>query len=826
MPGQTNPEQIAEAMYRTLLRDLDYAEAPDISALETELEKEGKLAAFQDLCRAEYKEEWRKIRNGSRKLAHSSTILHRLDPGTYAATDTWLNMVNARSSRRLSVEDLVERLFDLCEMRRRGKTFAFIVDEIDQYVAPGGERLETLCAVVEQFGKESLERLKAGRIPGPAWMIVTAQEKLQDVYNRLGAGRIDLPKLQDRFKHQIDLSSAGIREVAARRVLRKKESQEPMLRKLFRERGASLMRNVRLERCSRRTEFDEDQFIRFYPYLPHLVDLSIDIMAGIRLHPNAPGDVEGSNRTIVKQCFEMLVSDRTRLADQPVGVLVSIDRIYALVEANIPPETQKDILDIRQRFDHDEDHPLMAGAVAKALCLMEFARTDLPRTTTNIAALLVERVTEGPPTLAVAEILHQMKEAQFVRETEDGWKLRGFDELRRAAATLKGLNNALGTVNPRLPGWRNDLMQVVKKLLARVLTWYTRPLHEFNAAVARSLEEIVWALDHLSANILAHDRLSLDMVALEGRLALSEKRNAILAESMQEQIDLLHEQVQALVGLNPEVPAGRMKTEWHKARENSRFYLDMGSASTRTAYVVGLFGTGRRYVNELMLRHIGERAKYFRDTILLHPGPTPMIYSGHATMKHVSRLQYPPEITSRILESVKSGFADLIFVYRHPLDSLLTNWVWWRTHLRDKRMIAGLSQIYKNTDDLCADLERNISEFEAFAEGDPDFFAGLPGPRFLSFAEFVEETELHLQSATLALRLEDFMIDPFKEFSRIVEVMSVDLDLSLLRVAPPRTGPYGYLAIKDKVPRFRDFIDGLNAETKRRIENIGYKVDV
>jgi hypothetical protein len=178
------------------------------------------------------------------------------------------------------------------------------------------------------------------------------------------------------------------------------------------------------------------------------------------------------------------------------------------------------------------------------------------------------------------------------------------------------------------------------------------------------------------------------------------------------------------------------------------------------------------------------------------------------------------------LESVKSGFADLIFVYRHPLDSLLTNWVWWRTHLRDKRMIAGLSQIYKNTDDLCADLERNISEFEAFAEGDPDFFAGLPGPRFLSFAEFVEETELHLQSATLALRLEDFMIDPFKEFSRIVEVMSVDLDLSLLRVAPPRTGPYGYLAIKDKVPRFRDFIDGLNAETKRRIENIGYKVDV
>jgi hypothetical protein len=134
--------------------------------------------------------------------------------------------------------------------------------------------------------------------------------------------------------------------------------------------------------------------------------------------------------------------------------------------------------------------------------------------------------------------------------------------------------------------------------------------------------------------------------------------------------------------------------------------------------------------------------------------------------------------------------------------------------------------VYKNRDDLYDDLERNFPEFKAFAEGDPDFFAALAGPRFLSFAEFVEETELHLRSATLTLRLEDFMIDSFKEFSRIVDVMSVDLDLSGLSVAPPRAKPYGYLTVKDKVPRFRNFIDGLDAETKRRIEKIGYDVTV
>jgi len=406
------------------------------------------------------------------------------------------------------------------------------------------------------------------------------------------------------------------------------------------------------------------------------------------------------------------------------------------------------------------------------------------------------------------------------------------DELRRATAALEGLRNAVGTVNRRPPGWHNHLIQLAKKLLARLLTWYTRPLHEFHASVSRSLEEIVRALDHVSMSLVtAVDHLSMNMVALEGRLAQSEKRRAAVAESMQEQLELLHEQVKALVSLqrttNPDAPASRMETDWDKrACESSRFDIDMDVGSDRTVYVIGLFGSGRSYLTELMLHNIGERGKYVRDTIRLHPGPTPMIYSGHATMKYVSRAQYLPSVMTRILESVRSGFADLIFLYRHPLDSLLTNWIWWRTYLHDHRMIKGISQVYKSSDDLCADLEKNFVEFKSFAEGDPGFFAAAPGRPFLSFPEFVEETELHLQSATLALRLEDFMIDPFKEFSRIVEVILGDRDLSRVRLAHPRTKPYGYLAVQEKVPRFRSFIDLLDTDTKRRIEKIGYKLTV
>jgi hypothetical protein len=276
--------------------------------------------------------------------------------------------------------------------------------------------------------------------------------------------------------------------------------------------------------------------------------------------------------------------------------------------------------------------------------------------------------------------------------------------------------------------------------------------------------------------------------------------------------------------LSPREQMQRVRAKFYRHLVGGRWIIPR-KGNDRTAYVIGLFGTGRWYINEVMLQNIGSRAKYFLDEIRFHPGPTSMIYTGHATIKHVSHFQALPAVTSRILDAVRSRFADLIFIYRHPLDSLLTNWIWWRIYLRDNWMVPGISRMYKNRDDLCADLEQNFSEFKAFAAGDPDFYAALPGPRFLSFPEFVEETELFLESATLTLRLEDFMIDPAKEFSKIVQVMAVDLDLSRLQLAPPLTKPYGYLAVKEKVPRFRDFITELDAQTKRRIERIGYRVE-
>ncbi len=418
-----NTERIAELMYTVLLRQLDYAEDYTIAELELELESEGRLAKFIARCGEKYGE-WRMVRKGASNFDRASAILHELDQSTYPAPDSWSRSVSSKHAD-ISVGKLVERAFDLFARRRPGKALAFVIDEVGQYVARSADKIEDLRAVVEQFGKVGKTLLKAKKIPAPCWIVVTSQEKLDEVVSALESKRVELAKLQDRFKFHVDLAPSDIREVATKRVLAKTAAAVPVLRALYRESQGQLNAAVRLERTARKTDVTEDDFVQFYPYPPHFVELSIGIMSGIRLQPGAPRHYGGSNRTIIKQAYEMLVSERTALAAQPVGTLVTLDKIFELVEGNLSSEKRTDIHDITERFKGDPAG--WEARVAKAVCLLEFVR-DLPRTEANVAACLVDAVGTPAPLAQVKAAIERLHGAQFVRNSEDGWKLQTAQE--------------------------------------------------------------------------------------------------------------------------------------------------------------------------------------------------------------------------------------------------------------------------------------------------------------------------------------------------------------------------------------------------------------
>ena len=184
---------------------------------------------------------------------------------------------------------------------------------------------------------------------------------------------------------------------------------------------------LRLERTARRTEISEADFVQFYPYPPHYIDLCIGIMSGIRLQPGAPRHYGGSNRTIIKQAYEMLVSDRTAFATKAIGALVTLDKVFELVEGNLSNERRTDIHEVSQRFKDDAEDKGWALRVAKVICLLEFVR-DLPRTEANIASFLTDEVGKPAPIKEVQAAVKRLNAAQFIRSTEEGWKLQTAQE--------------------------------------------------------------------------------------------------------------------------------------------------------------------------------------------------------------------------------------------------------------------------------------------------------------------------------------------------------------------------------------------------------------
>jgi hypothetical protein len=419
-------ERITEVMYTVLLREFDYAEDFDIAELEIELEDEGLLEEFIQRCESRFGLPWSTIRKGAQKISRASAVLHEMDPSTYPEADSWAKSI-ATKQVDVTIGRFVDRVFELSSRRRPDKALIFIIDEVGQYVARSADKIEDLRALMEQLGKESKNRVKARTAISPVWVVVTSQEKLDEVVASIDSKRVQLARLQDRFKYRVDLAPADIREVATKRVLAKKEEAYPVLEDLYQRSAGLLSSACRLERTSRRCTISEEDFIQFYPYLPHFVELSIDIMSGIRLQPGAPKHLGGSNRTIIKQAYEMLVSDRTQMADRPIGSLVTLDLIFELVEGNLSTEKQKDISDIVQRFKDDPEDEGWASRVAKAICLLEYVR-DLPRTEQNIAAFLVEEVGKPAPLPQVKAALSRLVDAKFVRNTEEGYKLQTAQE--------------------------------------------------------------------------------------------------------------------------------------------------------------------------------------------------------------------------------------------------------------------------------------------------------------------------------------------------------------------------------------------------------------
>lgn len=416
---RTASERLTEIMYRALLRTLGYAEDFDLAELEITLEGDKRLADFEKAFEKIHGQPWVKRRQLGLAINEASAVMHQLDKKTYSSPDSYA-VATGKGRADIDPNRLARRAFELAERRASKKALIFIVDEVGQFVSRSVDKMLDLQAIIQAMGVEGKNRTEKREAVSPFWIVVTSQEKLNEVVTALDSKKIELARLQDRFRITVDLRQADIAEVTAQRVLSKNKSAQEHLGKLFDANTGRIKDCCRLERTARNLDITRAEFSRLYPYLPYQIELSIDIVAGLRMRRGAHRHVGGSNRTIIKQAQQMMIHDRTKLGEAPIGTLVTLDRVYELLEAGnlLPTEVSQEIANVSTRL---KKSPL-AVQVVKAIALLESVK-DLPRTAHNIAVVLHPAVDADPLRTDVEAALKELESAQFIRNTDEGYKL-------------------------------------------------------------------------------------------------------------------------------------------------------------------------------------------------------------------------------------------------------------------------------------------------------------------------------------------------------------------------------------------------------------------
>ncbi len=401
-------QMLTEIMYRQLLEHLGYAADLDLAELEITLEGEGRLDEFKAAYKRLYpKKDWDKSKNLiAFAMNEASRVMHDLEPETYSSPDSWIR--GARERADVSPNHLADRCKELTARRGENRNLVFVIDEVGQFVARTVNKMLDLQGIVQALGRVG---------QGKFWVVVTSQEKLNELVGGLDDSRVELARLMDRFPLQVHLEPNDISEVTSKRVLAKTAEAEKQLADLYEANRGSLTANTNLTADIRLPQVVRQNFIDLYPMLPFQVDFVIHVVSGLRTQGGAGRHVGGANRTVIKLAQQLLAHPKVGLGDHEIGQLVTSEHIYDLVRDNID-STIRDKID---RLATEVSHPF-AQKVAKAICLLQFVKS-IHRNAENIAATLYPGVGGDSVRASVDQALQALIEAHKIRLGDDGYRI-------------------------------------------------------------------------------------------------------------------------------------------------------------------------------------------------------------------------------------------------------------------------------------------------------------------------------------------------------------------------------------------------------------------
>ncbi len=446
---------ISTIMYRQWLKKRGLSTTLWIARLELELINLGLYDAFQASVQALEGRPWSEVRAHDMLVRDAAVnALCAIMPRRYnnvAQASKALDDIQAGLQMGPSV--LTEELAAWVNGRRipgseKVPHLVYIIDEMGQFIGDSNDKLLELQSIAEAFASKGLGKL---------WLVVTAQEALEEIVREAIHRENEFDKIRDRFNLRLDLTSENIEKVLEERILKKKEAKRGELEGLYRQAEGNIGIVCSLSGAGRPLPIpDMDRFVADYPFPPYQLAILQQIFAAVRTPSGEAQKIEGTERSLIGVTQAILKSPETGFATSPLGRLVALDEVYDQIETELPSIDRRTIAEVAI-----PPHPTFLKRILKALYLIQ-KLPWIPCTPENLARLLVTHVDDPRTPFAdfrgqIEEGLQLLADGQYVVERDGQYEF--------LSGVKKDIELEIAAVKVTV----NDRRREVKKYLRTVL---------------------------------------------------------------------------------------------------------------------------------------------------------------------------------------------------------------------------------------------------------------------------------------------------------------------------------------------------------------------
>ena len=383
-----------------------YGKQGYIAKFEHDLDMRGDFAPFKETYLKLNRATWENDREAiatARKAAFTKAYAAHFGVAEAEASNL---MRQVREDYRVSIESFAQMVKDYIARQPAGFRLNFFVDEVGQFIGQDSKLMLNLQTVAETLGTVC---------NGRAWVFVTSQADLEGVLGAFkGMGAQDITKIMGRFKTQLTLASADVREVIQKRLLAKTEAEPKVLMAIYDREKDNLQTLYRFGDNSINLAGwrGSDEFCNFYPFHTYQFDLFQLAIQQLSKHGVFTGKYLSVGERSMLAVFQEVAK---AVRNQDVGHLATFDHMYDGISASIRGDMQTTIKMAERQLGEG-----LQIRILKSLFLLKWVR-EFKATPRNVAILLIDRpdIDIRAHEKAVLEALAKLESQSYLQRNAD-----------------------------------------------------------------------------------------------------------------------------------------------------------------------------------------------------------------------------------------------------------------------------------------------------------------------------------------------------------------------------------------------------------------------